>query len=223
MANAFAARFRYDVDANQELIALGWANVGGALFRGYPVTGGFSRTAVNADAGAKTPMASIVTASAVAFTLLFLTPLFYYLPKTVLAAIIFSAVFGLIDVRHAVHLWKIKRDDFAMLVVTFVATLTVGIGAGIGLGVGASLLWLIVKTTRPHTAVLRAFARDDELPQRGQSPERDPGRWGADSTDGCPVLLRQCVFPQRTSARFGRRSKRPESCDPRLLGYQPAR
>ena len=154
VANAYATRQRYEVDANQELIALGLANVAGAFFRGYPVTGGFSRTAVNAEAGAKTPLAAVVTATAVAVTLLFLTPLFYYLPKAVLAAIIFTAVFGLIDVGHAKHLWRVKREDFFLLVLTFVATLTVGIGPGIATGVGLSLLWLIVKTTRPHTAVL---------------------------------------------------------------------
>lgn len=154
VANAFATRKRYEVDANQELVALGLANIGGAFFRGYPVTGGFSRTAVNGQAGAETPLAAIVTALAVAVTLLFLTPLFFYLPKAVLAAIIFTAVFGLIDLAHVKHLWKVKKDDLALLVLTFVATLTVGIGPGILTGVCASLAWFVVKTTRPHTAVL---------------------------------------------------------------------
>ncbi len=154
VANTFANRHRYEVDANQELLALGLANVAGAVFRGYPVTGGFSRTAVNGQAGAKTPLAAVITAVAVALTLLFLTPLFYYLPNAVLAAIIFTAVFGLIDVRHARHLWRTKKDDFFVLALTFVATLSVGIGPGILTGVGASLAWFIVKSTRPHTAVL---------------------------------------------------------------------
>ena len=154
VANAFATKNRYEVDANQELVALGLANVAGAFFRGYPVTGGFSRTAVNGQAGAKTPLAALVTAAAVALTLLFLTPLFYYLPKAVLAAIIFTAVFGLIDLAHAKRLWRVKRDDFALLVLTFVATLSVGIGPGILVGVGSSLAWYIVKSTRPHTAIL---------------------------------------------------------------------
>ena len=154
VANAFATRNRYEVNANQELFALGMANLGGALFQGYPVTGGFSRTAVNAQAGARTPLAAVVSAVLVALTLLFLTSLFFYLPKAVLAGIIFSAVIGLIDIRHAIRLWTVKRDDLVMLVVTFVATLTVGIGPGILIGVGASLLWFVVKTTQPHTAVL---------------------------------------------------------------------
>ena len=154
VAKAFARRNGYEVDANQELIGLGAANLGGALFGAYPVTGGFSRTAVNADAGSRTGVAAIVTALVVAVTLLLFTPLFYYLPKAVLAAIIMTAVFGLVDVREVRHLWKVKRSDLALLVITFLATLSVGIDQGIMLGVGASLLWFVVRTTRPHFAVL---------------------------------------------------------------------
>lgn len=154
VAKAFARRNRYEVDANQELIGLGVANVGGAFLQAYPVTGGFSRTAVNAEAGARTGLAPIVTAAVVAITLLFLTPLFHYLPKAILAAIIMTAVFGLVDVKEVVHLWKVKRSDLALLLVTFFATLSVGIDHGIMIGVGASLLWFVVRTTRPHLAVL---------------------------------------------------------------------
>lgn len=154
VAKAFAKRNKYEVDANQELVGLGLANIGGAFFQAYPVTGGFSRTAVNASAGSKTGLASLVTAGVVAVALLFLTPLFYYLPKAVLAAIIMTAVFGLIDVAEVKHLWKVKRSDLALLVITFVATLTLGIEEGIGLGVLASLVWFVVRTTRPHTAVV---------------------------------------------------------------------
>lgn len=154
VAKAFARRAKYDVDPNQELIGLGAANIGGALFGAYPVTGGFSRTAVNAQAGARSTLASLITAVVIALTLVFFTPLFYYLPKAVLAAIIMTAVFGLIDVREVKHLWAVKRSDLALLVVTFVATLTLGIEPGILVGVGASLLWFVVRSTRPHTAVL---------------------------------------------------------------------
>ena len=154
VANTYASRNRYEIDANQELVALGFANVAGAVFRGYPVTGGFSRTAVNGQAGARTPLAAVITAAAVAVTLLWLTPLFYFLPKAVLAAIIFTAVFGLVDVSHARHLWGIRRDDLLLLGLTFLATLFIGVAPGILVGVGASLAWFIVKSTRPHTAVL---------------------------------------------------------------------
>lgn len=154
VAKAFARRNRYEIDPNRELIGLGVANLGGALTGGYPVTGGFSRTAVNAAAGARTGLAALVTAGMITLTLLFLTPLFTFLPKAALAAIIMTAVFGLVDLREVAHLWKVKRSDLALLVLTFVATLSLGIEEGILTGVVASLLWFVVRTTRPHTAVL---------------------------------------------------------------------
>lgn len=154
VAKAYASQRGYEISPNQELIGIGAANVGAALVGGYPVTGGFSRTAVNAQAGARTPMAGLVTAAVVVGTLLFLTPLFYFLPKAVLAAVIMTAVFGLIDVQQVRHLWRVDRADLVLLGLTFVATLALGIQAGIGLGVGASLLWFVIQTTRPHAAVL---------------------------------------------------------------------
>ena len=155
VAKAIQAKHRnYKVSANQELIALGLANVGGAFLQSYPVTGGFSRTAVNDQAGAKTGMASIISALLIVLTLLFLTPLFYYLPNAILASVIMVAVFGLIDVKEAVHLWHADRSDFWMLVVTFVATLGLGIEQGVGVGVILSLAWVIFRSTRPHIAEL---------------------------------------------------------------------
>lgn len=154
VAQAFARRHKYDIEADQELIALGGANLAGALFSAYPVTGGFSRTAVNDQAGAKTPLASILTAVVIALTLVFFTPLFHYLPKAVLAAIIMTAVAGLVDVKEVKHLWKVDRSDLVLLGLTFFATLAFGIEQGILVGVGASMLWFVHQTTRPHLAVL---------------------------------------------------------------------
>lgn len=155
VAKAIQAKHKdYKVEPNQELIALGLANVGGAFFQSYPVTGGFSRTAVNDQAGAKTGMASIISASLIILTLLFLTPLFYFLPQAILAAVIMVAVFGLIDIKEAKHLWQVNRSDFWMLIVTFLGTLTLGIEQGIGIGVILSLAVIIFRTTRPHIAVL---------------------------------------------------------------------
>lgn len=154
VAKAFARKEHYDVDANQELLALGTANIGGAFFSAYPVTGGFSRTAVNAQAGAKTPLAGLITSAIIAVTLLFFTPLFYYLPNAVLAAIIMTAVFGLVDINEIRHLWQVKRSDLALLVITFVATLSVGIEEGILAGVAASIAFFVFKTSRPHVALL---------------------------------------------------------------------
>ncbi|NNF81146.1 MAG: solute carrier family 26 protein [Flavobacteriaceae bacterium] len=144
----------YEVSPNQELIALGLANIGGSFFQSYPTTGGFSRTAVNDQAGAKTGLAGIVSAVLIVLTLIFLTPLFYNLPKAILASVIMVAVFGLINYKEAIHLYKSHRTDFWMLIVTFLATLSLGIEIGIGVGVILSLAMVLFKTTRPHTARL---------------------------------------------------------------------
>jgi len=143
-----------EVKPNQELIALGLSNVVGALFQSYPTTGGFSRTAVNNQAGANSTLASFISAAIVGLTLLFLTPLFYYLPNTVLAAIIMVAVFGLIDFHYPRTLWKNRKDEFALLIFTFIITLTVGIKEGILFGVLLSLLLLVYRSSSPHFAVL---------------------------------------------------------------------
>lgn len=158
VAKAVQAKHKdYEIDANQELIALGAANLIGSFFKSYPGTGGFSRTAVNDQGGAKTGVAALISASMVALTLLFLTPLFYYLPKAVLASIIMVAVFGLIDFKYPKVLWQTKKDEFLMLMLTFITTLTIGIREGILAGVALSLLVMIYRTTRPHVAVLGAF------------------------------------------------------------------
>lgn len=176
VAKAIQAKHKdYQVDANQELMALGLANFGAAFFQGYAVTGGFSRTAVNDQAGAKTGLASIISAGLIVLTLLFLTPLFYYLPNSVLAAVILVAVSSLIDYKEALHLWKNDRSDFWMLLATFVVTLSLGIEKGIMAGVILSLGVVIYRATRPHVAVLgrvpdsmffRNIKRFDNLEQR---------------------------------------------------------
>ncbi|MFT7521832.1 MAG: SulP family sulfate permease [Kiritimatiellia bacterium] len=154
VARSFARRGGYEVNADQELRGLGLANMGSSFIGGYPVTGGFSRTAVNGQAGARSGLAGLVTAVVVGLTLLFLTPLFHYLPKAVLAAIIMTAVVGLIDIAEARHLYRISRPDLALMIITFIATLGLGIEQGIMLGVAASLLWFIWKVSRPHMATL---------------------------------------------------------------------
>ena len=155
VAKAIQSRHRVDeLDPNQELIALGAANIGGAFFQSYPVTGGFSRTAVNDQAGARSGLASIISAGLILLTLLFLTPLFHNLPNAILAAVIMVAVFGLIDYKEVIHLWHTDRSDLWMLAVTFVATLALGIEEGILIGVVLSLGLVIYRTSRPHIATL---------------------------------------------------------------------
>jgi sulfate permease, SulP family len=159
VAKAIQAKHKgeYEIDANQELIGLGLGNVVGSFFGSFPTTGGFSRSAVNEQAGAKTNLAAIISASLVALTLLFLTPLFYYLPKSILAAIIMVAVFGLIDLKYPQFLWKTRKEDFIMLLIAFLVTLGVGIKEGIGFSVVISLIAMIYRTTKPHYAVLGQF------------------------------------------------------------------
>lgn len=154
VAKALATKHRYRVDSNRELVALGLANLVGAVFQAYPTTGGFSRTAVNDQAGARTTVASLISAAVIGLTLLFLTPLFRFLPQAVLGAIILVAVAGLFDVREMRYLWKVKRADFVLLFVTFFATLVLGIEDGILVGVVTSLVLVIHQSSRPHTAIL---------------------------------------------------------------------
>ncbi|MEO9532212.1 MAG: sulfate permease [Crocinitomicaceae bacterium] len=144
----------YQINPNQELRALGLANIIGSIFSAYPTTGGFSRSAVNNQAGAKTGMASIFAAIVIALTLLFLTPLFYYLPKPILASVIMVAVFGLIDIKYPLQLLAKRKDEFLLLALTFLVTLFVGIIAGIIVGILFSLLLLVYRTAKPHVAEL---------------------------------------------------------------------
>ena len=154
MAKYFAARNGYRVNAGQELVALGASNLTAGLFQGYPVAGSFSRTAVAAATGARTPMAGLITAGVIAVTLVVAAPVFRSLPKAVLASVVFMAVTGLVDVAEARRLWRVKRSDFYLLALSFTATLGLGIERGILVGVVASLLVVLSQTARPHTAVL---------------------------------------------------------------------
>jgi sulfate permease, SulP family len=152
VAKAIASKTHERIDASQELVASGASNLAAGVFQAFPVAGGFSRTAVNHQAGARTPVASLITAAAVGFAALALTPLFTSLPRAVLAAIVVVAVVGLVDVAGARHAWRTDRWDFATLAVTFAATLLLGVELGIGVGIGVSLLLLVARSARPHVA-----------------------------------------------------------------------
>jgi len=144
----------YEINANQELRALGLSNIVGSFFQSYPTTGGFSRTALNHFAGAKTGLSFLISAAVVATTLLFLTPLFYYMPLTTLAALVLVAVSSLIDIKYPLVLLKTRMDEFLLLNVTFLTTLFVGITQGILFGVALSLVLLIYRISNPHFAFL---------------------------------------------------------------------
>jgi len=149
------------LNPNKELVALGLSNMVGSFFQSYPITASFSRSSIYAEARARTNMATVVTALIVLCTLLFLTPLFYYLPKAVLASIITVSVYGLIDLSYAEELWKHRKDEFAVLLLTFLVTLFVGIMQGILTGVFVSLFLMVYRTSNPHIAVLANIKNTD--------------------------------------------------------------
>lgn len=154
VAKALASRRRQKVDANQELVALGAANLGAAFTGGYPVNGGFSRSVVNFNAGANTGLASIITAVLIALTVIFLTPSFYFLPQAVLAAIIMVAVFGLIDLATLKHVWRYNKPDAISLLITFITVLILGVEIGILVGVIVAVVLFLWRTSRPHVAIV---------------------------------------------------------------------
>jgi len=154
VAKSLASKRRQRIGANQELIGLGLANLGAAFSGGVAVTGGLSRSLVNFSAGANTGLASIITALLIGLVLLFFTPLFFYLPKAVLAAIIAVAVVGIIDLRTAVQMWRYSKVDTTSLVATFLSVLILGVELGIAVGVGASVLLFLWRTSKPRVVEL---------------------------------------------------------------------
>lgn len=152
VAQTLAAKKRQRIDPDQELIGLGAANIGASLTGGFPVTGGFSRSVVNFDAGAETPAAGAFTAIGLAIAALALTPLIYFLPKATLAATIIVAVLSLVDFSILKRSWSYSKADFAAVLATIVITLGIGVEAGVSAGVGLSLLLHLYKSSKPHIA-----------------------------------------------------------------------
>ena len=154
-ARAFAARHRYRIDVNQESVAQGMANMGAGLFQGMPVSTSLSASSLNESAGARTPVASLVTGGLVLATLLVLAPLFSDLPKAVLGAVIIDAVvFGMIDVAELRRFYRVTRFDFWVAVAAIVGVLSAGVLAGVVIGVALSLVWLVYVATRPPMPLL---------------------------------------------------------------------
>jgi sulfate permease, SulP family len=152
VAQTLAAKRRQRIDPDQELIGLGASNVASAVSGGIPVTGGFSRSVVNFDAGAQTPAAGALTAIGIGLAALFLTPYLFFLPKATLAATIIVAVLTLVDLTILQRSWRYSRADFAAVAITMALTLVVGVEAGVASGVVLSLLLHLLKTSRPHIA-----------------------------------------------------------------------
>ncbi|MDO7608727.1 MAG: sulfate permease [Loktanella sp.] len=152
VAQTLAAKKRQRIDPDQELIGLGTANLGAAFTGGFPVTGGFSRSVVNFDAGAETPAAGAYTAVGLAIAAVALTPLIYFLPKATLAATIIVAVLSLVDFSILKRSWAYSKADFAAVLATIVLTLAMGVEIGVSAGVGLSILLHLYKSSKPHIA-----------------------------------------------------------------------
>ncbi|MYZ49273.1 SulP family inorganic anion transporter [Propylenella binzhouense] len=154
VAHTLAAKRRQRIDPDQELIALGAANLASGISGGYPVTGGFARSVVNFDAGAETPAAGAFTAVGIAVATLFLTPALYFLPQATLAATIIVAVLSLVDFSVLRRTWRYSKADFAAVSATIVATLLIGVEIGVTAGVLLSVLLYLYRSSRPHMAVV---------------------------------------------------------------------
>ena len=159
IAKAIAAKTRQRIDPNQELVGQGLANIVSSLSQGFPVSGSFSRSAVNMNAGAKTGLSSVITAAFVLLTLLFLTPLLFHLPQAALAAVIIMAVIGLINFTAIKHAWEANRHDGVAAVVTFLATLAYAphLDKGIMVGAGLAIVLFLYRTMTPRVAILGRY------------------------------------------------------------------
>ncbi|KAI4355669.1 hypothetical protein L6164_004418 [Bauhinia variegata] len=154
VGRTFAALKNYQVDGNKEMMAIGLMNIAGSCSSCYVTTGSFSRSAVNYNAGAQTAVSNIIMASAVLVTLLFLMPLFYYTPNVVLAAIIITAVVGLIDYQAAYKLWKVDKLDFLACLCSFFGVLFISVPLGLGIAVAISVFKILLHVSRPNTVIL---------------------------------------------------------------------
>ncbi len=173
-ARTFAAKHGYALDPRQELLGIGAANLAVALGQGYPVAGGLSQSAVNDKAGARTSLALVFASITLALCLLFLTGLLENLPKAVLAAVVLTAVYGLLDFPAMLHMWRVSRLDFYAATIALGAVLWLGILNGILLAALASVLLLLARSSRPHVAFLGRVPGTDSYSDVDRHPENEP-------------------------------------------------
>jgi len=173
-ARTFAAKHGYDLNPRQEFLGIGAANLAVAVGHGYPVAGGLSQSAVNDKAGARTPLALVFASVALALCLLFLTGPLENLPKAVLAAVVLTAVYGLIDFPAMVRMWRISRIDFYAAAIALAAVLLLGILQGILLAALASILMLLARTSSPHVAFLGRVPGTNSYSDLARHPENEP-------------------------------------------------
>ena len=173
-ARTFAAKHGYALDTRQELLGIGAANLAAAMGHGYPVAGGLSQSAVNDKAGARTSLALVFASITLALCLLFLTGLLENLPKAVLAAVVLTAVYGLLDFPALLRMWRVSRLDFYAAAIALGAVLLLGILHGILLAALASILLLLVRTSRPHVAFLGRVPGTNSYSDVDRHPENEP-------------------------------------------------
>lgn len=154
VAQTLAAKRRQRIQPDQELIGLGASSLASGLSSGFPVTGGFARSAVNFDAGAETPAAGAFTAVGIALAAMFLTPLLFFLPKAVLAATIITAVLSLVDFKALWQTWRYSKNDFAAMFATILVTLGLGVEVGVTTGVALSIFLHLYQSSKPHFAIV---------------------------------------------------------------------
>jgi sulfate permease, SulP family len=173
-ARTFAEKHGYPLNPGQELLGLGAANLAAALGHGYPVAGGLSQTAVNDRAGARTPLALVFASITLALCLLFLTDLLDDLPKAVLAAVVLTAVYRLIDVRALLYMWRVSRLDFYAAAIALAGVLLLGILQGILLAAAASILLLLMRASQPHVAFLGRLPGTTLYSDLERNPQNEP-------------------------------------------------
>jgi len=172
-ARTFATRHRYDIDADQELIALGVANLGAGVVGGIAVSGGITGSALNDASGARSQLSSLLAAAVMLLTLLVLTPVFRHLPQAVLGAIVVRAVWGLIDLRELRRYARVRPIDLVLALAALFAVLGLGVLPGLGAAVGLSLLVLIYRSSRPHAAVLGRVPGERTYTDLARHPENE--------------------------------------------------
>lgn len=154
IGTTLASRRRQKIEANQELFAIGAANVGAAFTGGYPVAGGLARSVVNFNSGANTQLSSVITALLMALTVVLFTPVFYYLPQATLASIVIVAVISLFDFKSFKRIWVYSKTDAVALLATFFGVMIFDIEVGIGIGIATALVLYLYRTSKPHVAVV---------------------------------------------------------------------
>ena len=173
-ARSFAAKHGYSLDVRQEFLGLGAANLAVSFGHGYPVAGGLSQSAVNDQAGAKTPLALVICSATLAICLLFLTGALTNLPKAVLAAIVFTAVYKLVDIAALMRMWRISRIDFYAAAIALVSVLILGILQGILLAAIASIFLLLVRASQPNVAILGRLPGTGRYADSARHPDVEP-------------------------------------------------